>query len=303
MRLVALDPGDAPRLAAARAFLAEDLAGAMFPLAALHAGRLARPGAPLAHPYALQAWIAEGERGIEGFVGANGDGMLLPRWPGPIPTEARQALGNALAGVPIAGLVGPAADARAILAALGLDRAPRRTDEVEPGYALDLEALAMPDTAGLALRPIGDGDTGLVEAWRAAYLRELQHLGTAEAATRAARDVAIWRAAGTHRILWQGGAPAALTGFNATLPGVVQIGAVFVPRPTRNRGLGRRAVALHLAEARATGTRKAVLFAAGPAAERAYRALGFQRARDMAVIEFQAPATVTAKVAPAGGSP
>jgi len=299
VRLVALDPGDAPRLAAARAFLAEDLAGAMFPLAAIHAGRLTRPGAPLAHPYALHAWVAEGARGIEGFVGANGDGMLVPRWPGPVLPEARHALGKALAGVPITGLVGPASDARAILGALGLDRTPRRTDGVEPGYALDLDALAMPDTAGLALRPIEDGDTGQVEAWRTDYLRELQHLGTAEAATRAARDVAAWRAAGTHRILWRGTAPAALTGFNATLPGVVQVGAVFVPPPTRNRGLGRRAVALHLAEARAAGTRKAVLFAAGPAAERAYRALGFQRAGDMAVIEFQAPAKVAGPGGPA----
>ncbi len=299
MRLVALDPSDAPRLAATRAFLAEDLAGAMFPLAAIHAGRLTRPGAPLTHPYALHAWVAEGERGIAGFIGANGDGMLLPRWPRPIGPEARQALGNALAGVPIAGLVGPAADASAIVAALGLDRTPRRSSQVEPGYALDLDALAMPDTAGLALRPIEGGDAGLVEAWRRDYLRELQHLGTAEAERRAARDVATWRAAGTHRILWQGTAPAALTGFNATLPGVVQVGAVFVPHPMRNRGLGRRAVALHLAEAHAAGTRKAVLFAAGPAAERAYCALGFWRAGDMAVIEFQA----CAKVAPPGGSP
>jgi predicted GNAT family acetyltransferase len=39
-------------------------------------------------------------------------------------------------------------------------------------------------------------------------------------------------------------------------------------------------VALHLAEVRDRGARRAILFSAGPAAEAAYRAIGFQRIGD-----------------------
>ena len=68
-----------------------------------------------------------------------------------------------------------------------------------------------------------------------------------------------------------------MTGFNAVLPEHVQVGGVYTPPEGRNRGYARRAVAIHLAEARASGVRHAVLFAASAAAARAYEAIGFQR--------------------------
>jgi predicted GNAT family acetyltransferase len=61
----------------------------------------------------------------------------------------------------------------------------------------------------------------------------------------------------------------------------------------RNRGYARQAVALHLAEARASGVRRAVLFAASEPAERAYRALGFQPAGRMSIVLLLEPEVVT----------
>jgi predicted GNAT family acetyltransferase len=57
----------------------------------------------------------------------------------------------------------------------------------------------------------------------------------------------------------------------------------------RNRGHARTAVALHLAEARAAGATRAVLFAATSAAVRAYLAIGFQPAADFSLVLFHAP--------------
>ena len=84
-------------------------------------------------------------------------------------------------------------------------------------------------------------------------------------------------AAGNHRVLWRGTDPVALTGLNARLADVVQVGGVFVPPALRSQGFARRAVALHLAEARTGGASRAVLFAATPAAFRAYQAIGFNQ--------------------------
>ena len=86
-----------------------------------------------------------------------------------------------------------------------------------------------------------------------------------------------WIEADSHRVLVADGKVIAMTGFNARLPGIVQIGGVYVPPDLRGRGLAGRAVALHLEESRNRGTTKATLFAASEAAARAYIRLGFVR--------------------------
>jgi predicted GNAT family acetyltransferase len=85
-----------------------------------------------------------------------------------------------------------------------------------------------------------------------------------------------------------------MTGFNATLPEIVQIGGVYTPADLRGRGYARRAVALHLAEARGKGTARAVLFAANDAAARAYRAIGFQPAVPFTLFLLSTPTRITA---------
>ena len=73
------------------------------------------------------------------------------------------------------------------------------------------------------------------------------------------------------------------------MPEAVQIGGVYTPPALRRKGLARRAVALHLAEARAQGSEMAVLFAASDNASRAYEAIGFERRGDYAVLVYETP--------------
>ncbi len=232
---------------------------------------------------AMRVWVAPG-----GMVGVTDEGMVLPQWPGGDWTAAAQAL----AGVRVTGLLGPADQVGPLRGALGLGEARVRHAGEEPGYRLMLGDLRLPDCAGWMLEPVTEAVAGTVRGWRADYERELFAMPPAEAAGKAERDVRRWQVADSHRVLWQGGVPVALTGFNAVLPDVVQVGAVYVPPALRGRGHARRAVGLHLAQARSAGVQRAVLFAASDPAARAYEALGFRAAGRMGLVLFEAPQVV-----------
>ena len=113
-----------------------------------------------------------------------------------------------------------------------------------------------------------------------------------DARTQAEEDIANYIDADSHRILMVEGTPVAMTGFNATQPEAVQVGGVYTPPELRRRGYGRLAVALHLAEARQKGATRAILFSAGPAATRAYEALGFQHIGAYGFVLFDGPQEV-----------
>ena len=83
-----------------------------------------------------------------------------------------------------------------------------------------------------------------------------------------------------------------MTALNARLPDMVQIGGVYTPPEQRGRGHARTAVALHLAALRAAGVDTAILFASGPAACRAYEAIGFERIGTYALSFLSAPVVI-----------
>ncbi|MFT4150939.1 MAG: GNAT family N-acetyltransferase [Paracoccaceae bacterium] len=278
-------PGDAPAL---RAFLAGRERAAMFPLSALHGGGLMPPETPLDGPGEMHGWLVEEAGRIEGFLGLSGGGHLMPFWPG----AAWRDLRPHLAGRRVATVIVPDGQAGDPLAALGLADAPIRHRDEEPGFVLDLRDLRMPDVTGFSLAPL-DRHLPLVRRWRGAYLGEIFGVTGAEAEQRAADDVARWVAADSHRLLMRGDDPVALSGFNARIPGVVQIGGVWTPPEARGQGLARRMVALHLDQARGQGVTRAVLFAANDAAAAAYRAIGFVREGSMGIVELAQPVTVT----------
>lgn len=257
-------------LPALLAFLRQHEAGSMFPLVNLVAGMEA------AGPNGMRVWLGAG-----GMVGLTRGGMLLPQWLG----GDWAAVAEALAGERVSGVLGPAEQVRAMIPALGLETAMARHDQDEPGFVLDLADLRMPEGAG-DLRPLTGAERGKAEAWRAAYLVEVMGTPEAEAPAQAAKDVAGWMARGSHRMLWRGGAPVAMCGFNAALPEVVQVGGVYVPPALRGQGLARLAVARHLAEARSAGVQRAVLFAVSAVAARAYTAIGFVQRGAMALVLF-----------------
>jgi RimJ/RimL family protein N-acetyltransferase len=276
-------------VAALDAFLAARAEGSMFPLANLRAHGLGHgQGGEDAH--ATRFWIAEGADGIAGALGMTAGGMLMPQWPDGDWTRALPAL----TGARIEGAVGPSDQVRPLLAALGLDGAPRRSDTDQPSFALDLADLTVPDGPG-DLHPLSSADLPWLIDWRTAYAAEVQGATGPAARVRAGAEVRGWLSAGRHRVLRVAGDPVAICGFNAALPGIVQVGGVFTPPPLRGRGHARRAVALHLAEAGAAGVTRAVLFAASDAAARAYVAIGFRRTGTVAVVLFDGGRQIAAR--------
>ena len=278
MTLRAAGPGD---VAALDRFLAARADTSMFPLANLRAQGLGHGrGGEDAH--ATRFWVADGAGGIAGALGLTAGGMLLPQWPDGDWTLAR----NLLAATQVEGAVGPADQVRPMLAALGLDAAPRRGDTDQPSFVLDLSDLFVPESPGNLHLP-GTDDLPWLTDWRAASAAEIYGATGPSARMRAGAEVRHWIAEGSHRVLRVAGDPVAICGFNAALPEIVQVGGVYTPPPLRGRGHARRAVALHLAEAREQGVTRAVLFAANEAAARAYIAIGFRRTGTFALVLFK----------------
>lgn len=275
-------PGDR---AAVEAFLVRHVEAAMFPLANLRDHGLGDGDFASEHDHATRYWICVGG----GILALTRGGMLLPV----LPDGANAGeVTKALAGLDIAGAVGPADQVRALLAGVGLAGRPTRKDADEPGMVLDLGKLRVPQSDGTTLQPVGAALRDEVVGWRADSHREL--LGTPEDQLLALAGAEIDRgiARDSLRVLMMAGQPVAMTAFNAILPEIVQIGGVFVPRALRSRGYARLAVALHLAEARARGVGRAVLFAASAAAVRAYRGIGFQPAAPVGLVLFDRPQRV-----------
>lgn len=271
--------------AALETLLLRRLDGAMFPLTNLRTHGLGQGGFASDHRHATRFWFV----GNDTMVALTQEGMLMALLD---PACDLTGLRAALAGMTVTGAVGPAQSIRPALRALRLQDQPARLDEDEPGFALDLCDLQVPDLAGATLAPALAAPRDLLTAWRAAAMVETQGMSPDEAPATASEQVEAWLVADTHRVLLHDGQPVALTGFNARLPEIVQVGGVYTPPSLRNRGHARTAVALHLAEARSAGASRAVLFAATPAAARAYRAIGFQPAADVSLILFRDPVTL-----------
>jgi GNAT superfamily N-acetyltransferase len=273
--------------AAVEALLLQRVEAAMFPLTNLRTHGLSRGRFPSDADTASRFWWL----GPDSLLALTRGGMLMPLLsPGCDLTGLRVAL----QGLTVTGAIGPATGTRPVLAALGLDRLPMQKDEDEPGFSLPLSDLILPDLPGTRLVPATENHRPILQDWRCAYQQELLGTPPAEAATRAAADIDGWLMRGSHRLLLQHGQPVALCGFNATLPEIVQVGGVYTPPALRGRGLARRAVALHLAEARAQGSTRAVLFAGSPAAARAYQAIGFRPSFAFTLALLASPATIAA---------
>lgn len=259
--------GDEP---AVEAFLARHAETSMFLRANLRAFGLDDREAPNATAY----WLANGGQ-IAAVIGISNAGYVMIQAPG-APRALFDAFASEIAGRDVLGLTGVPDQVEEAKRALGIDGADFGLDDPEPLYRLGLDDLCVPPGPG-DIRAPGSGDRDLVYTWTRAYSAEL-HMSTPDQLDEEARgrtDRAI--ASGDVRILEIDGVPVAMTAINARLPDMVQIGGVFTPPELRRRGHARRAVALHMAEAGAEGVRTAILFASGPAACRAYQAIGFER--------------------------
>ena len=223
---------------------------------------------------------------LDGVIGLTSKGYLSVQMPKGVPGD----LANAMAGAQVAGMTGPPDQVAAVLHALGLDQdAETAEPRIEPLYRLALRDLVVPEGPGdLRLATVEDIST--LAPLRQAYQAEALDLETSLADAKA--GLAPWIADGRLALLEVDGAPVTMTGFNATLPDMVQVGGVYTPQELRNRGHARRAVALHLAHARQSGVGTAILFAATTAACRAYEAIGFARIGAFRLAMFETPQTV-----------
>ncbi len=268
--------GEADR-PAIEAFLKARVETSMFPLS-----NLARHGMAGGHPYAMRFW-GVGDP-LQAVLGLTEGGMVLPQIAPPFAPEALAAL----AGHSLLGIVGEGEQVAALQAAMGPLDVPPQLDREEALLSLDLANLRMPATDDLRIAPLSAAPRDLLVRWRAASEREALGRGE-DAEAQAEVDVASWLAAGSHRVLLRDGLPVAMTGFNARLPGIVQVGAVWTPPEMRRQGLARAAVALHLAEARDEDVSHAILFTANPFATRAYQALGFAEIGRFKLLLFRSP--------------
>ncbi|MBQ2261230.1 MAG: GNAT family N-acetyltransferase [Loktanella sp.] len=267
---------------AIEAFLRQHITTAMFSMA-----NLRRHGMAGGHLRALTIWLRKEGDVITDALAISEEGMIFPHCPTG-PWEAAQAV---LKGHAIIGLLGDAGQVDALRHALGLTKAAGHVT-TEPLYRLALNDLIMPDVTGFTLRPLSDAPRDLVLGWRRAYLQETMQMQGDTVDTTAIKEIDSYSAADSHRVLYQGDQPVAMTGFNATLPDAVQIGGVYTPPDQRARGLARRAVALHLAQARAAGVSEAILFAATVHAAKAYEAIGFARIGSFGIAIFENPQVV-----------
>ncbi|SHF45454.1 Acetyltransferase (GNAT) family protein [Loktanella atrilutea] len=199
--------------------------------------------------------------------------------------DAAPAMARVLAGRRVRGIMGARDIARAVQRAAGLGRAAAKLDEDEPQFLLSLDRLLVPDGPG-DLIPLADAPRDMMARWRVAY--DVEALGDTEAAASARGSTVLdtYLVEDSHRVLIVDGQPVAMTGFNTTLPAIVQVGGVYTPPDLRGRGHARRAVALHLVQARRAGVARATLFASGAAAVRAYEAIGFERVGDWTLLLF-----------------
>ncbi len=235
--------------------------------------------------FTTRMWLSGPDSGLTGVVGLSKAGWLLLQLPGGAPAVPLRQI---LAGATLHGVNGDADQVAALLRSLDLHDVPRVMDDVQPLYSLDLADLVIAAGETWLRRP-EPADSALLAGWRARFLTEIMSMPPAMALLQANRDLETYRANDRLRLLCDAAGPVAMTAFNAALPDMVQIGNVFTPPDNRGRGFARRAVSLHLNEARQAGVTEAILASASPAANRAYEAIGFRRCGSYAIIHFAEP--------------
>ena len=256
-------PVDLPSVTA---FLKKRMIRAMFPLS-----NLARYGLDGEHDYAPSMWVSEDATGITGVLTVGRSGVVMPCLPSLNWDDATAVLSD----LEVSGFIGPTDEVRPLIENAKLSGVPTSLDRDEPQFELALENLSIPDGPG-ELVPLDKPDMEEMIRWRADYSVEALGQDRDVANTQAVKSYEAYVAADTHRVLVLDGVPLSTTGFNARIPEMVQIGGVYTPPNLRGNGYARRAVALHLKEAREQGARRATLFSASESAARAYSSIGFQ---------------------------
>jgi hypothetical protein len=215
------------------------------------------------------------------------NGMVMVQAPDDGLAEAVRAC-VALSGREVGGFSGPLEQVAEARAALGLEHAPTRLDEVEGLYSLDLQHLKLPAalTSGrIGWRPPRPAERATLCGWRVEYDVEVLGSTRSEEARRHATEFLDQQLAdGNVWVAADGDEPVSLSAFNAALPDIVQLGGIYTPPALRGRGYCKVAVAGSLLAAQQRGVTRSVLFTKNPSAVRSYEAVGYRLVGDYALV-------------------
>ncbi|WP_336080651.1 GNAT family N-acetyltransferase [Thalassospira sp. CH_XMU1448-2] len=182
---------------------------------------------------------------------------------------------------PVAGVFGDADQAADLLDQLGLSDADFAINASDFLYDLDLAKLIVPVNARADDFQMVDAEKverSTLLSWLRAY--EIEALGAEDTPVLDSKIASRLVHALDARNMWAlivDGKAVSLSGFNAQMPDMVQVGPVWTPPEFRSNGYARILVAKTLLAARARGVTRAILSTDSEAAARAYEALGFQK--------------------------
>ena len=207
--------------------------------------------------------------------------------------EAAACRAVELSGRAVRGLIGPWSLVLRARTGLGLDPTTTTHDGQELLFALSLDVLRRPSLLQqpeLVVRAPSEAETTRVLAgWRVDYMVEtLGSKRSPELEAAALENMQGNRKAGLLWVLARGDELVAMTSFNASARGIVQVGGVYTPPGLRSRGYARAAVAGSLQCARERGAVRSILFTAeyNQAARRCYTSLGYEVIGDFGLVLF-----------------
>lgn len=163
-------------------------------------------------------------------------------------------------------------------------------DSVQKLYRLELSGLQLPDSEHMQCRVTKPEERHrpLLETWfRAHFLENLGATDDDNLTKTVANRVGQLLSEDHDWLLECDGEAVCLSGFHASLPGMVQVGPVWTPAEYRNRGYARVLVALTLQTAAKEGVETAILFTDNPVAARVYEALGFREIGNYRITLFK----------------
>ncbi|WP_430475121.1 GNAT family N-acetyltransferase [Thalassospira lucentensis] len=266
-------------LDAATVFLANHAATSMILRGNLRTVGIERRRHPLSGSYFGE--VAE-DGAISAVIAQFGNGNVFVQSGdhGTIPADLTKAFSADPLG-PVAGVFGDADQAADMLDQLGLLDAEFNINASDILYQLRLSDLIVPVNAradDFQMVDANQVDRSTLLRWLRAY--EIEALGAQDTPGLDSKIASRLVHALDARNLWAlivDGKPVSLSGFNAQLPDMVQVGPVWTPPEHRSNGYARILVAKTLLAIRSRGVANAILSTDSEAAAKAYEALGFSK--------------------------
>ncbi|KZL25533.1 MULTISPECIES: GNAT family N-acetyltransferase [unclassified Pseudovibrio] len=232
--------------------------------------------------YSGEYWGAYDEADeLKGVLAQFWNGNLMSQAPDLNALETLTTYFREVVNRPVAGMVADGEQASFVLNKLNFPANAYNTNRSEGLYQLALEDLQLSEKSTsdqFSLIATSEADASLLFDWLKAYeLEAFDGEASEEHDKHITNRVMEMQKSGNAWVLLDREQPVALSGFNATLAEIVQVGPVWTPPEHRNNGYARAVVALTLDLVKKQGVRRSVLFTDNPAAAKAYEAIGFKQ--------------------------